>query len=71
MGPEMERVESSSVEAVGFDQQTNELWIRFVGGATYVYAPVPRSVYRELLSSGSIGTYVNHHIKPRFGYREV
>jgi len=67
----MEPVESSSVEAIGFAPQTNELWVRYAGGATYVYAPVPRSVHRELMNSGSIGTYVNRHVKPRFGCREV
>jgi hypothetical protein len=71
MAPEMELVESSSVEAVGFAPETNELWIRYEGGATYVYSPVPRSVHRELLDSGSIGRYINQHIKPRFGCREV
>lgn len=67
----MEPVESSSVEAIGFASETNELWIRYEGGATYVYSPVPRSVHRELLSSGSIGRYINQHVKPRFGCREV
>ncbi len=67
----MELVESSSVEAVGFAPETNELWIRFEGGATYVYSPVPRSVHRELLGSVSIGKYINQFIKPRFGCREV
>jgi hypothetical protein len=71
MAPEMQPVDSSSVESVGFDPQTNELWIEYVGGATYVYAPVPRSVYRDLLGSDSIGTYINRFIKPRFGYRAV
>lgn len=67
----MELVESSSIEAVGFAEETNELWIRFEGGATYVYSPVPRSVHRDLLGSASIGRYINQHIKPRFGCREV
>ena len=71
MAPRMQPVESSSVDAVGFEAQTNELWIRYMNGATYVYAPVPRSIHRELLASASIGAYVNHHIKPRFGCREV
>lgn len=69
--PEMEHVDSSSVEAVGFDRETNELWIQYLGGGTYVYAPVPRSIHRELLASGSIGRFVNQRIKPRFGCREV
>ena len=71
MPPEMELVESSSVEAVGFAPETNELWIRYLGGGTYVYAPVPRSLHRELLVSGSIVRFINQRIKHRFGCREV
>lgn len=67
----MRRVESSSVEAVGFDAERNELTIRFVGGGTYVYAMVPRSVFEALLAADSIGAFVNARVKPRFPVRKA
>lgn len=63
-------VRSSSVAAVGYDDQTNELTIRFIGGGTYVYAMVPRSVVDGLLAAESIGTYVNATVKPTYPVRE-
>lgn len=71
MAPRMEPVESSSVVAVGYDEATNELWVEFEGGGTYVYSLVPRSVHRELLASSSIGRFMNRTVKPRYAAREV
>ena len=67
--PRMQRVESSSVEAVGFDPARNELTVRFVGGGTYVYGMVPRAVFEALLGAESIGRFVNERIKPRHPVR--
>ena len=67
--PRMQRVESSSVEAVGFDPARNELTVRFVGGSTYVYGMVPRAVFEALLGADSIGRFVNERIKPRHPVR--
>ncbi|SFS18040.1 KTSC domain-containing protein [Agrococcus baldri] len=69
--PPMQPVESSSVDAVGFDPARNELTIRFVGGGTYVYGMVPRAVFEALLAAESIGTFVNQRVKPRFPVRTV
>lgn len=67
----MRRVESSSVDAVGFEPARNELTIRFVSGDTYVYAMVPRAVFEELLVADSIGAFVNLRIKPRYPVRKA
>ena len=47
--PQMTRIRSTSVAAVGYDEDRHELSVTFVSGDTYVYAMVPPSVYRELL----------------------
>lgn len=62
----MQPVSSSSVQAVGYDDEHGRLFVDFVGGGRYVYYGVPASVYRELLESESIGGYVNRVIKPRY-----
>lgn len=69
--PRMQPVESTSVEAVGFDAARNELWLRYVGGDTYVYAMVPRSVVDALFAADSIGAFVNQHVKPRYPVRDA
>ena len=67
--PRMQRVQSSSVDAVGFDPVRNELTIRFVDGGSYVYGMVPIAVFEALLGADSIGRFVNERIKPRYPVR--
>ncbi|MCH1883335.1 KTSC domain-containing protein [Agrococcus sp. ARC_14] len=69
--PRMQPVESSSIEAVGFEPTRNELTVRFVGGASYIYGMVPRAVFDELLAAASKGRFVNQHIKPRYPVRSA
>lgn len=69
--PRMQPVESSSVDAVGFDPARNELTIRFVDGGTYVYGMVPRSVFDALLDADSPGGFVNQQVKPRYPVRSA
>lgn len=67
--PPMQPVDSSSIEAVGYDPQTRELHVRFVGGGLYVYGGVDRTWFDGLLRAESKGRYFNQEIKPRgFSY---
>jgi hypothetical protein len=69
--PDLVPVESSAVEAVGYDADQQELWVRFTGGAVYAYVDVPEDTHRALLAADSIGTFVNHEIKPHHRYRRL
>ena len=67
--PNMSRIESTSVAAVGYDEGRHELSVTFVSGDAYVYAMVPPSVYRTLLEADSVGRFVNSTIKPTYPVR--
>ena len=67
--PQMTRIRSSSVVAVGYDEDRHELSVTFIRGDTYVYAMVPPSVYRSLLGAESVGRFVNQTIKPTYPVR--
>lgn len=70
--PEMIFVDSSNVEAIGYDAQTQELHVRFVkSGETYVYYAVDEWVFQEFMQSDSKGTYLNTKIKPNYQYGKV
>ena len=70
--PIIQRVESSSVDAVGYDPVSGKLYVRFVGsGNAYVYYAVPQSVYDEFMASQSKGRFVNAEIKDAFDYRQL
>ena len=66
--PDMQMVDSSTMESVGYDRSTRELFVRFVGGRLYAYLDVDEHVFQELLLAGSKGSYFNREIKPRYQF---
>lgn len=64
--PDMMFVDSTSVEAIGYDTGSRELHVRFVGkGETYVYYDVEEWEFEEFKRADSKGIYLNKNIKPR------
>ena len=70
--PEIRRVESSSVDSIGYDPASGKLYVRFLGsGHAYVYYDVPASVYEAFMASNSKGRFVNLRIKGTYEYRRL
>ena len=67
----LRRVESSSVDSIGYDPGTRRLYVRFVGGRGYVYYDVDRSVFDALSAADSKGRFVNSEIKGAYDYRRL
>ena len=68
----MTSVDSTSVDAIGYDADTQELHVRFLSSPkTYVYSPVEERVFRDLMRADSKGAYVNTRIKPHYRYRRL
>jgi len=55
-------VESSMIQAVGYDVKTQILQVVFNSGQTYHYEGVPEEVYQELLAAESKGRYMRSAI---------
>lgn len=67
--PAMQKVDSSSIRAVGYDPERRRLYVRYVESPqVYVYHDVPKWVHLELMQSGSKGAYMNTHIKPNYDF---
>ena len=65
--PEMIYVDSSNIEAVGYEAVSLELHVRFLkSGETYVYYAVEEWRYQELMQADSKGKYLNANIKPYY-----
>jgi hypothetical protein len=64
--PEMEWVDSSNIEAVGYDDDARRLYIQFSSGNTYSYEGVPPETHQELMAAVSKGSYFNREIKPNY-----
>lgn len=63
---ELKPVDSSSLAAIGYDDEARTLVLEFRHGGTYAYFDVPRSRYRALLKAKSMGEHFMHHIRDRY-----
>ena len=68
--PEMQYVDSSNVEAIGWDAESQELHVLFLGGGLYVYQEVPDYIFEGLMNAQSKGSYLHREIKGRFQYEK-
>jgi hypothetical protein len=64
-------VHSSSIHHVGYDRDTQRLFLNYEGGRLYEYFGVPDDVYVRLMNATSIGRFVNYAIKPHYHYKEI
>lgn len=70
--PEMNYVDSSNIEAVGYDTGTMELHVRFLkSGKTFIYYSVEEWRFQEMMQAESKGKYFNSNIKPFYQYAEL
>jgi hypothetical protein len=68
---EMIHVDSSNIEAVGYDLDSSTLQVEFKNGGTYQYFDVPERVFEELRDASSVGGYLASAIKGTYRYSKV
>lgn len=62
--PEMQYVDSTNIEASGYDPDSLELHVRFLkSGETYVYYNVEEWVFQQFMQADSKGAYFNTNIR--------
>jgi hypothetical protein len=62
--PEMEYVNSSNVESIGYDGDTGELHVRYLSSPqTYVYQGVSQEVHDRLMIAPSKGSFIAAEVK--------
>lgn len=70
--PDMIFIDSSNIEAIGYETAALELHVRFLkSGETYVYYAVEEWRYQEFMQADSKGTYLNVNIKPNYQYAKL
>ncbi len=70
--PEMIFVDSSNIEAIGYEVATRELYVRFSkSGETYVYYEVDEWVFEEFKRADSKGIYLNTNIKNTYNFGKL
>ena len=68
---ERERVDSSNLFAVGYDDESRMLEVEFHTHTVYRYYNVPKIVVRQLLNAESIGEFFNFYVKDAYRWLKV
>jgi len=72
MEPEMIAVESSNLQAIGYDPDTSELYVDFLSGSRYKYLDVPEDVFEAFQVADSKGKFLHQEIKlPGYEYERI
>ena len=69
--PEMTPVSSSNIDSIGYDEQNQEVYVRFLNNSLYVYKGVPEHEFRNLLKAPSHGSYLHRNFKNVYPYERV
>jgi len=68
-------VGSSNVEAIGYDEEDQTLYVDFLdkgrGGSRYEYLDVPYEVFEEFQMAGSMGSFVWTNLKDVYEYSKI
>ena len=68
---EMLAVESSNILEVGFDEDTETLYITFKSGITYSYENVPYFTFEEMQGAESVGSYFHKNIRGVYAFTKL
>ena len=68
---ERERVDSSNLFTVGYDEVSKTLEIEFHTRKVYRYYNVPPIVVRQLMDAASMGEFFNFYIKDTYRWLRV
>lgn len=64
-------VKSSDISAIGYDEKSQILEIKFHSGGVYEYSEIPKDLHESLIWAPSIGKYYNQNIKGRLPSRKL
>lgn len=64
-------VESSNIESIDYDADSQTLGIWFLNGSIYQYFDVPENIYDDLMAADSHGKYFAANIKGIYRYSKV
>ena len=71
MVPDMFPVSSSNVAAVGYDENSRTLYVRFLNQSLYMYKGVPKNEFENLKNAPSVGSYLHRNFKNVYPYERI
>lgn len=67
----MIQVSSSNIESIGYDEQGQLVYVRFLNGSLYTYKGVPLHEFENLRDAPSLGSYLHRNYKNVYPYERV
>ena len=64
-------VSSSNIESIGYDEQNEQVYVRFLNGSLYVYKGVPLHEFENLRDAPSLGSYLHRNYKSVYPYERI
>ena len=64
-------VQSSQISYIGFEEETNILYVTFSNNTTWVYYSVSKEVFEALKNATSVGKYFNSEIKGKYDMNKI
>lgn len=64
----MQKVQSSTIEEIGYNAKDLIMTVVFKNGATYDYQEVPSHVYEAVMESESVGKALNSEVKGNYEF---
>ena len=61
-------VTSSNVAALGYDDPSRTLAVKFNSGSLYHYMDVPPELYAEAMKAKSIGSFLSERVSRKFAF---
>jgi KTSC domain len=69
--PEMHHVSSSNIASVGYDADSQTVYVQFLNGSVYAYKGVNENEFENLRTAASVGSYLNRNYKNIYPYEKV
>lgn len=66
-----EKVKSSTIESIGYDEKTKTLEVEFKPSGIYQYFDVEKQTYDNLIKAESVGSYHAKIIRGKFQYKKL
>ena len=71
MAMEFTSVESSQLDQIGYDAETQTAQVDFANGASYLYEHVEKEVVDAIIGAASPGRQFNQTLKYGYSYRRL
>lgn len=69
--PEMLPVSSSNIDSIGYNEDHQEVYVRFLNNSLYVYKGVPKQEFESLKEAPSLGSYLHRNFKNVYPYERI